>query len=283
MKKISNFTIVFLFIALCLNTYGQEETYSYKVNKSGSGDQAIIFIPDLACSPDVWNETKALFEDKYTCYTITLAGFAGVKAQNKPQFKWWSKVIAKFIEDNKIGKPIIICHSLGGGLAMAIAADYPDLLSKIIVVNTLPCLSALLNPTFKSKENTDCGKHFTYITSLSDEQFYQLQKKTIPSLLADTTMHELVISWSMKTDRHTFAELYCDFMNTDLREKIKRITCPTLILLEANFISLKPSIEEQYKNLKTAQLEYSKKGLHFVMFDDKQWYFEQLNKFLTIK
>ena len=48
----------------------------------------------------------------------------------------------------------------------------------------------------------------------------------------------------------------------------------------ANFINLKPAIEEQYKNLKTANFQYANKGLHFIMYDDKDWYLVQLNNFI---
>ena len=56
-----------------------------------------------------------------------------------------------------------------------------------------------------------------------------------------------------------------------------------MILLEAYFKNVKPAIEEQYKNLKTANLQYSNKGLHFIMYDDKEWYFSQLNNFISTK
>jgi len=30
-------------------------------------------------------------------------------------------------------------------------------------------------------------------------------------------------------------------------------------------------------------LQYSTKGLHFIMHNDKEWYFNQLNNFVTIE
>ncbi|MFN3022041.1 alpha/beta fold hydrolase [Chryseobacterium sp. TY3] len=283
MNKIKFFSTVFLFTALCVNLFGQNKSYPFDIKISGQGKQSIIFIPGFASSGEVWNETKSTYEKDFTCYTLTMAGFAGVKPQANATFENWETSIASYIKENKIDKPIIIGHSMGGGLALAIASDYPDLIDKIIVVDALPCLMALTNPSFKSKENNDCSNAVNQITSMSDSQFYQMQKQSIPQLLADTTMQETVVNWSMKSDRNTFAEMYCDFSNTDLREKIKNIKCPTLILLEEYFKNVKPAIEEQYKNLKTANLQYSNKGMHFIMYDDKEWYFSQLNKFITTK
>jgi pimeloyl-ACP methyl ester carboxylesterase len=172
---------------------------------------------------------------------------------------------------------------MGGGLALAIASDYQELVEKIIVVDALPCLPALMNPTFKTVDKPDCSTMQTHIISSTNEQFYQMQKMAILQLVADTSKTELVVGWSMKSDRKTFAEMYCDFSNTDLREKIKAIKCPTLILLEPYFKNVKSAIEEQYKNLKTANLHYANKGLHFIMYDDKEWYFDQLDNFIKTK
>lgn len=282
--KILKTVIIFVLLCIeCTNVYGQQKTTYFDVIKSGQGKKSIIFIPGFASSAAVWDETKEKFEKNYTCYTLTMAGFAGVAPQKDSSFENWETAIADFIKENNLYNPIIIGHSMGGGLALALAADYPELIGKIVVVDALPCLAALSNPTFKTEDNPDCSAIVNQINSISDEQFYQMQKMSIQRLIADTTKHELVIDWSSKSDRKTFAEMYCDFSNTDLREKIKNIKCPTLILLEEYFKNVKPAIEEQYKNLKTANLQYSNKGLHFIMYDDKEWYFSQLENFIPTK
>lgn len=283
MKKLTFLAVILLFLALCANVFGQTKSYPFEIKKTGQGKQSLIFIPGFASSGDVWKETTAKFEKNFTCYTLTMAGFAGAKPQSDITFKNWENKIAEYIIDNKIENPIIIGHSMGGGLALALAADYPKLIGKIVVVDSLPCLSALMNPSFTSKENNDCSSVINRITAMTNEQFHEMQVKSIPQLLADTTMQETVIGWSEKSDRTTFAKMYCDFTNTDLREKIKTIQCPSLILLESYFANFKPAIEDQYKNMKTANLQYATKGLHFIMYDDKEWYFTQLNNFLSVK
>jgi len=209
-----------------------------------------------------------------------MAGFAGVKPQPNPSFENWKNEIANYIKTNKIEKPILIGHSMGGGLALAIAADYPELIGKIVVVDALPCLAALSDPSFKSKENNDCSAMVTQMTAMTDVQFYEMQKQTMPRLLTDASKLEMVVDWSVKSDRKIFAQMYCDFFNVDLREKISSVKCPTLILLESYFVNLKPAIENQYKSLKTANFQYANKGMHFIMYDDKDWYLGQLSNFL---
>jgi pimeloyl-ACP methyl ester carboxylesterase len=280
MKKYTWLLIVISFTALCANVFGQTTTRPFEVKKTGQGKQAIIFIPGLGCSGEVWNETLEKFEKNYTCYTLTMAGFAGVQPQSDATFNHWKTQIADFIKTNNIQKPIIIGHSIGGGLTLAIAADYPQLIEKIIVVDALPCLSALRNPAFKPKENNDCSPMINQFTALSNEQFEQMQNGTIAGMVRDTLWQKKVVKWSVQSDRKTFAGIACDFFNTDLREQLKAIQCPSLILLESPFTGIKAAVEEQYKNLKTAQLQYSSKALHFIMFDDTEWFQNQLTGFI---
>jgi len=274
-------SIILMFGALCLNVFGQSAAQPFQVTVSGKGDQSIILIPGFASSGDVWDSTKPALEKKFTCYTLTMAGFAGVPAQPEASFQNWVKGIADYIQQNKITKPIVIGHSMGGGMAMALAANYPNLVSKIIVVDALPCLAALQNPSFKSNPQNDCSAMVAKFTFMPDDQFYQMQKQSIPQLVADTSKHELVVGWSVKSDRATCAQMYCDFSNTDLRETIGNIQCPSLILLESYFVNFKPGISDQYKNLKTANLQYANKGLHFIMYDDKEWFDGQVNNFIS--
>ena len=280
MKKYIFVVTALLFSALCLNVFGQTKSYPFEVIKTGKGKQAIIFLPGFASSGDVWNETKSNFEKDFTCYTFTMAGFAGVKPQPNPSFTNWEIEIVNYIKANKIEKPIIVGHSMGGGLALAIASDYPELVSRIVIVDALPCLAALRDPSFKSQVNNDCTSMLNQITAMSEDEFLQMQKRNMAMLLADASKHDEAISWSMKSDRNTFSQMYCDFSNTDLREKIATIKCPSLILLEFGFSNYKELIEAQYKNLKTASFQYSNKGLHFIMYDDAVWYLAQLNNFI---
>lgn len=255
-------------------------SYPFEVAQSGDGKQAILFIPGFSCPGEVWSPTKALYEKKYTCYVLTMAGFAGVPAQGSIRFESWKEGIARFIKDKKLQHPIVIGHSMGGGLAMALAADYPDLIKKIVVVDALPCLMGLMNPKFQSQKEPDCEASVKQFTELSQEQFYNMQLQNMKMMMSDTTRHALVAGWSVKSDRETFARMYCDFSNTDLRARIAMVKCPALILMEPGFLGVKDKVAEQYAKLKTADIRYATQGLHFVMFDDQKWYNKQLAEFI---
>lgn len=274
-------TTLLICTILITNVFGQSKSYPFEVQKTGQGEQSIIFIPGFGCSGTVWDETTSSFENNFNCYTLTMAGFAGVPAQGNPTFNHWKTSIAKYIKDNDIDKPTLVGHSMGGVLAMAIAADYPDLLDRIVVVDGLPCLQALSNPSFTSEKDPDCTGIVKQMTEISQEQFYQMQKANIPRMVADTGRQQEILDWTIASDRTVFANMYCDFANTDLREEISTIECPVLVMLSSGMVNFKTNIEDQFENLEIADIQYAKKGLHFIMFDNKQWYLNQLTNFMA--
>ena len=79
MKKLFVLFIILVPGALCLNVSSQHQPGPFEVKVTGKGKKAILFIPGLACSGEVWEETAQHFKDDYTCYILTMAGFAGVR------------------------------------------------------------------------------------------------------------------------------------------------------------------------------------------------------------
>lgn len=275
--KTTKWTFLFL---CCIGWTSLMAQQTFEVRKEGSGKRSIVFIPGFACSGDVWEETVKEYKKDYTCYILAMPGFAGVKPDVNPDLQKWVTEIANFIQRQGLEKPLIIGHSLGGGMALLLASRYPELMSRIVVVDALPCLSAIMNPGFRSDPNPDCSQLVGRFTGLDDGAFYQMQQRSMKGLLADTTRTAEVIHWGVTSNRQTLGRIFCQFSNMDLRDSLSTITCPALILLEAPFSRMKPAVEEQYHGLHTATLSYATKGLHFIMFDDRGWYMDQLTQFI---
>ncbi len=119
--------LLILFFLFSSHTTKQHNSLPFEVKTSGHGKKSILLLPGFACSGDVWNETRVVLEKEYTCYTFTMAGFAGVTPQPNASFKNWEKAIAQFIEQNKIDKPVIIGHSMGGAWPWRLLQTIPIL------------------------------------------------------------------------------------------------------------------------------------------------------------
>lgn len=252
------------------------------VERIGNGKQAVILIPGFACSGEIWNHTVDILRDDYTCYVLTMPGFAGIAPDADPSFDSWTKKIVGFIRDENIEKPVLIGHSMGGGLALNIASTQRDMLKGIVVVDALPCLGAVYNPDFQTREIQDgeFAEAEAGLLGMSDEQFSRQAYISAVNLTADSLRYDELVRWSMLSDRHTYAKMYYDYSNVDLRPAVKDIRVPVLVLLEQPFRKIGSIIERQFGSLPNIRLEYADKGLHFIMFDDWEWYIRQITDFL---
>ena len=113
------------------------------------------------------------------------------------------------------------------------------------------------------------------------ENFQQAQTSSMVYYTESKDRIPQIIQWSMDSDRETIGKMVCELSNTDLREEIQHIEVPTLVLLESVFSFSKDKIEQQYAKLPKKELRYANKGLHFVMYDDFDWYIKQLKEFIS--
>lgn len=256
---------------------------SFAVQRVGCGKQAVILIPGFACSGDVWRQTVDALRENYTCYVLTMPGFAGVAAETNPSFDGWTRQIVDFIRDERIEKPVLIGHSMGGGLVMNIAANHAELVKGIVVVDALPCLAALYDPDFRAREIPDeeFAQAEARLLRMSDEQFRRQARISAAALTTDSLRYDDLIGWSLASDRRTWARMYCDYSNVDLRPAVRRISVPMLVLLEYPFRKIAPAVEQQFAGRPNIRLEYANRGLHFIMFDDREWYMRQITDFLN--
>jgi hypothetical protein len=97
---------------------------------------------------------------------------------------------------------------------LALASDYPELIEKIIV-DALPCLPALMNPTFKTVKQ-DCS---AMLNQIVQQRMNNTQcKMSIQRLVADTSKKRIGNRLSMKSDRKNFVE-NCDFFKHRFERK----------------------------------------------------------------
>lgn len=270
-----------LFAILATNACSaQESKSSIPFTKSGDKGASIIFISGLACSSDVWNETVNDLKNTNTCYQLDIYNFTLDKKNGITKLEQIADAVVAFIENNKIQTPIIIGHSMGGAIALKVAADHPKLLSKLVIVDAFPSPSALMNPNFKAEKNKDCSGFVSQLSALTDEQFKQMQQMNVQQMTISSDRQNLILSWAMSYDKTLYASLLCNFLNFDYREQVKNIDSPLLVLVNSGTISIKSAVDNQYEGIKNCQLMYAEKGLHFLMFDNYEWYLANIKSFI---
>ena len=112
------------------------------VARYGSGPTNVIFIPGLTCGPWEWAHEIAFLSQHDTVYALTLSGFDGIPyAVSGDPFEAFSRDFWAMLDTANIARPALIGHSLGGTLAIALAEQHSDRLSRRPRARWTPSLS----------------------------------------------------------------------------------------------------------------------------------------------
>ena len=262
---------------------------SFEVKVFGKGEPMIL-IAGISCSGDVWKSAVVHYEGQYECHVLTLAGFAGVPPIESDWFLDQVKNdLIAYIKENHLKKPIVIGHSMGGFIALWMAATEPDLLGKIIIVDALPFLPAAFYPNATPQTSAPFANQLKQkLLSQSDEQFRQNQQANFRMLITDTVTADAASKWGEASDKATVAEVTYEMQTIDLREEVAKIKSPALIF--ATWIEYKPAqthdgitavFNAQYAQLKNYRLFVDDNARHFVMLDDPAGFLSEVDSFLT--
>ncbi|HYE27157.1 MAG TPA: alpha/beta hydrolase [Allosphingosinicella sp.] len=105
----------------------------------GSGPD-VILIPGLAASRGVWSSTAAALPG-YRYHFVQVGGFAGLPVganSSGPVARPVADEIARYIVARRLDRPAVVGHSMGGSIALMVAARHPRVAAKVMVVDMLP-------------------------------------------------------------------------------------------------------------------------------------------------
>ncbi len=255
---------------------------AFEVKVTGEGEPILLF-PGFTCTGEVWNATVNELSKNYECHVFTFAGFGDVPAIEKP---WLSKVkegILEYVSQNKLENPVLLGHSLGGALALWMAAD-GNSFKELIIVDALPSTGALMMPDFKSEYMVYDSPYNKQLLVMSDSDFEAIAKQMANSMTKEKSNQEIIKNWMIQADRETYVYGYTDLLKLDLREDLAKINSPVTVLAATEPYGLemaKSTYELQYKALTEYTIEFANGSSHFIMYDQPQWFIENLKNALN--
>ena len=283
---------------LTVAALGASQPAAFHAEVAGHG-RPMILIPGLSSSGDTWKGTVQHFKDRYTTHTMTLAGFAGVPAiDNRPLLAAVREQLAAYIQSNHLDKPIVVGHSLGGNVAMDLAATHPELVGPVVIVDSLPFYA---NVMFRV-ETLDAAKPMldgmrAQFATLTREQYDAYVKSHAATQFMVTSPADLdtVTEWGLKSDSKTVYDSMLELYGSDLRPSLGKIASPTLVLgtwaglhdqtkaygMNVTKEMVVDTFRQQYQSVPKLHFAMAETSRHFIMFDDPKWFYEQIDAFLT--
>lgn len=114
---------------------------------------------------------------------------------------------------------------------------------------------------------------------MAEEDFSKMAAGMASGMTQHKEKQSQIIDWMKQADRETYVYGYTDYLKVDLREAVSKIKIPVVILAATQPFGeemVKQTYESQYKNLKEYELRFAQGASHFIMFDQPQWFMEQL-------
>ncbi|HEX8329647.1 MAG TPA: alpha/beta hydrolase [Hymenobacter sp.] len=264
---------------------------SFAVRVVGKG-RPVLLIPGLTCPGAVWDETVARYQSRYQCHVLSLTGFGGLApaAGGSPTAPFLPAVrdeLLAYINAQKLDRPAVIGHSLGGFMGLWLSTTQPGAVGPLVILDSLPFLAAIQNPATTVETARPMAEGMRQQVSAGNMPLAQ-QRQMVASMVTDTARQRLVARWGQASTPARVAQAMYEMYTTDLRADLGAVRQPALVLgswaayqpFGATLASTRAIFAAQYAKLPQHRIEMSQAGKHFLMYDDTAWFFQQTDAFL---
>ncbi|GGG28556.1 alpha/beta fold hydrolase [Hymenobacter glacieicola] len=116
----------------------------------------ILFLHGFAESREVWTEFTREFPDGYRLLTLNLLGHGtNVHDIRDYSMEAQARYVAEQLRQKNVERALLVCHSMGGYVALAFAERYPDMVAGLVLFH-----STALPDSEEKKANRDKNKDF---------------------------------------------------------------------------------------------------------------------------
>jgi pimeloyl-ACP methyl ester carboxylesterase len=257
---------------------------SFEVQVHGSGPP-VILIPGLSCSPAVWEETIDALAAEFELHAVSLAGFGGSPFIEGPLLPRVRDELVAYVREQRLCRPALVGHSLGGFLAFWLEASEPEQFGPMIAVDGVPFLPALRDPgTSEEAQRAGAERMRAMMASLSPEQFSMQNRLSLQAMITDPDDVERIAAVSARSAPAAVAQALYELMTTDLRDDVAAIQAPVLLIAPASPGDLGEALRVRYQ----AQLDliadhetlWIDGTRHFVMLDATEQFLAAVRSFL---
>jgi N-formylmaleamate deformylase len=248
------------------------EPTAFGVEVSGTG-RPVILIPGLGCPGSIWKDTVAHLAPVAQTHVLTLSGFAGRPAIDKPLVATARAELATYIRDRRLEHPVVIGHSLGGFLAYWIAGTEPELLGAVIAVDAVPAIGAFPGATDGGAQMRDGWK------KMSADEFAAATRQFFGTMANDPIQLQPLLAEILRSDQHAMADAFYELFATDIRPELPNISAPVLAIIADS--PYQKFIVEQLATVPKHEVVVLPRTKHIVMYDDPTGFQRAVDTFLA--
>lgn len=249
----------------------------------------VVLIPGLASTPEVWRRTADRLDDTHRVHLVSIRGF-GTLAPGANRSGAVSAPVAaeirRYITSQNLSRPALIGHSMGGQLALRVAADMGAQIDRVMVVDASPFFPSLVRTDATVSDVEPIARIAYQAVQFLDDQTLRSQGRSLGVELggaADTLFNSM--GWQ-GGDRQVLAQGLYEVMTLDLRGRLSDIRAPVTVVYGSSTDRNSPRrdlgrlLRASYVNLPTVRYEPVAGAEHMVMIDQPNRFAAAVERFL---
>lgn len=242
--------------------------------KEGAPD--VILVHGVGGHTESWRAVADSVGARYRLHLVQINGFGGAAAAanaSGPVAAPVAEELARYVSETKIPAPAVVGHSMGGSIALMLAARHPGSVGRIMVLDIPPFLGMAFAPPGTTPTELRAMADGYRDSIMTRDTAPNLFERMVPTMTANDRFRPTLVQRARASDRATVGNALHELMLADLRPELARITVPATVLYvvppnvpgpAARFDSL---TAQSYASLKGARLVRVDGSAHYIQLD----------------
>lgn len=237
----------------------------------------VILLHGWLGSWGLWQETMAYLGQYYRTYALDFWGFGeSGKKRETYAVQDFVSLVDQFMNQLGIGKAPLVGHSMGGTVSLSVAIQYPERVSKVVVVGSPIAGSSLALPLKWAGYRPIAFMLFNMMGA-----FRFGMRVASPFICRDPRFADMMDRDLSRTTLESFLRSIASLRRTDLRPMLDDIKVPVMGMYGDKDNIVHPM---QWKPLAAGvdqnKTERFPKAGHFIMLDESEPFMHKLKAFL---
>lgn len=237
----------------------------------------VILLHGWLGSWGLWQETMAYLGAFYRTYALDFWGFgeSGKKRETYAVSDFVS-LVDQFMEQLGIVNAPLVGHSMGGTVSLSVAIQYPQRVSKVVVVGS-PMVGSSLAPLLKLAGNRSIAFMLFNMMGV----FRTGMRMYSPFICSDPRFPEMIDHDLSRTNVEAFLRSIASLRRTDLTPMLSQIKVPAMGMYGDKDVIVDPmQWQPMQQGIPHAVIERFPMAGHFPMLEEPTAFTQKLKAFL---